>query len=98
MNASASRHFYLFKGDWYEKFIDLIDQVEKDQQQRFDIWEPQDKKRDHHLIVVYGTPLSEEYCLSDRIWKTDEKIFDSFYKCEVYKFNIHSSYYCTAET
>ena len=91
MNNSSGIHFYLFKGDWYDRFIELIDIIENNQREKFVIWEPQDKKNDYNLIIVYGKTLPNEYCLDKRIWKTDEKIFDTFYKPKINKFNIYGS-------
>jgi len=93
MNSSSIKHFYLFKGDWYEKFIELIER-----QQRFVILEPQDKNKDHNLLIVFDAPLPEAYSLSNNIWRTDEKIFNSFYKDKIDQFNIHESYNSATET
>jgi hypothetical protein len=97
MNSSSSRHYYLFKGDWYEIFIDLLDIAQADQQ-KFLIWEPQNKTKEHNLIVLVGGALSEEYCLKKRIWKTDEDVFDTFYWNKIDKFNMHGNYNPLPET
>lgn len=92
MNSSSSKHFYLFKGDWYEKFIELTER-----QQRFTILEPQDRNKDHNLLIVYDAPLPEAYSLNNNIWRTDEKIFNSFYKNKIDQFNIHGNYNSATE-
>ena len=92
MENPSPKHFYLFKGDWYDRFIELIDIIRIEQQQRFVIWEPLDKHKEHNLIVVYGAPLSDEFCFIRRIWKTNEHIFDAFYRHQIDQFNLHSSY------
>ncbi len=91
MKNSSCKHFYLFKGDWYETFIELIDLIERTQQEKFFIWEPHDRKKDYNIIIVYGKTLPAEYCLDKRIWKTDEKVFDTFYKPKINKYNIYGS-------
>jgi hypothetical protein len=75
MNNSSPKHFYLFKRDWYEKFIELIDMIRIDQQQRFVIWEPQDRNKEHNLIILYGTTLPDSFCFVRKIWKTNEHVF-----------------------
>jgi hypothetical protein len=93
MNSSSSKHFYLFKGDWYEKFIEL-----SERQKRFTVLAPQDRNKDHNLLIVFDAPLPEAYSLNNNIWRTDEKIFNSFYKDKIGQFNIHESYNSATET
>jgi hypothetical protein len=45
------------------------------------------------VIIVYGTPLTLNFCVSNKIWKTHIKIFDAFYRSKEYEYNIHSNYY-----
>ena len=97
MNNSSSKQFYLFKGDWYDRFIELMDLVQKNQQENFSIWEPQDKNKEYNLIIVTGRSLPEEYCFDKNIWKTDEKTFDSFYRPKIDKFNIYGNDNATTE-
>jgi len=92
MNDSPPKHFYLFKGDWYEIFMELIDMIHIDQQQRFVIWEPQDRSKGHNLIILYGTTLPDSFCFVRGIWKTNEHIFDAFYRHNIDRFNLHSNY------
>lgn len=88
---TTSKHFYLFKGDWCDKFIELIGIIQNNQQESFTIWEPQDKRKEYNLIIVSGTTLPDEYCLDKKIWKTDEITFDSFYKPKINQFNIYDN-------
>jgi len=93
MMNSSPKYFYLFKGDWYERFMDLIDMMNLDKQQKFFIWEPLDRKKGHNLLITSGTELPEGYCLSNQIWKTDEQVFDSFYRNKSDQYNIHTNAY-----
>lgn len=93
MNTLSQKHFYLFKGDWYEIFFQLFDHIPTDNKHKFDIWEPQDKSKNHNVIVIYGSPLSTEYCHKNKIWTTHEKIFNAFYLPKMYEFNVHSNHY-----
>ena len=84
-------HFYLFKGNWFDLFDELVEMLQPGLEQNFAIWEPQDKSRLHSLIVVYGAPLSEAYCFLKGIWKTNEKVFDHFYLANLERFIIHGT-------
>jgi hypothetical protein len=92
MNNSSPKHFYLFKGGWYERFIDLMELMKIDQQQRFVIWEPQDRNKDHNLIILYGVDLPDYFCFLRQIWKTNESVFDAFYRQHIDRYNLHSNY------
>jgi hypothetical protein len=82
-------HFYLFKGNCVSLFEELVEMLQPNRQQEFVFWESKDKTKDHSLIIVYGMPLADSYCYQRNIWKTDEKIFNSFYKPKVKQFKIH---------
>ena len=83
-------HFYLFKKSCADVFDELLEMLQPDHQQRFAIWEPKNKAKDHNLIVVYGMPLADSYCYQRNIWKTDEDVFISFYKYKMKHFEIYS--------
>ena len=83
-------HFYLFKGDWYYRFIELIDLV--DPQEKFSIWEAKNRYRGYNLVIISGAALPAEYCVANNIWKTDKKTFEDFYRDKITRFNIHSNY------
>lgn len=85
--------YYLFKGDWYDIFSLLLDDVSPGGDRKFDIWEPVDKHKEYNVIIVYGAPLSMNFCVSKKIWKSHEKVFDAFYSSKEYEYNIHSNYY-----
>ncbi len=84
--------YYLFKGDWYDIFFQLLDDIPSGGVQKFDIWEPIDRHKEYNVIIVYRAPLSMDFCVSHKIWKTHEKIFDAFYRTKTYEYNIHSNY------
>ena len=81
-------HFYLFKGNCVSIFDDLVEMLQPNHQQKFVFWEPKDKTKDHSLIIVYGMPLADSYCYQRNIWRTDEKVFNSFYKSKMNQFKI----------
>lgn len=88
---NLERHFYLSRGDWYDIFFQLLDSVPHTEKSKFEVWEPVDKSKQYVVIVVYGTPLDEEYCLNNKIWKTHEKIFNAFYLPKLNEYNVHSN-------
>jgi hypothetical protein len=92
MSYPSDIFYYLFKGDWYDIFSRILDDVSPAGDRKFDIWEPIDRHKEYNVIIVYGTPLSFNFCVSNKIWKTHEKIFDAFYRKKEYEYNIHSSY------
>lgn len=84
--------YYLFKGDWYTIFSHLLDDVTPTEGRKFDIWEPVDKHKDYSVIIVYGVPLTMNFCVDNKIWKSHEKIFDAFYNNKESEYNVHSNY------
>lgn len=95
MNTNSCKSFYLFKGNWSEKFVELNDQVEA-RSQELAIWAPKDKTKNHNLIVVSGDELPPQYCLDKNIWKTDEAVFESFYEPKMDRYYIHRNYHAQA--
>jgi hypothetical protein len=93
MNNDSHQNFYLFRGNWYERFIELIDLVEVSQRQLIAVWTPKDKTKKHNLIIVNGAELPQRYCLDKSIWKTDEKVFESFYRQKMNSYEVHDNYY-----
>lgn len=87
--TSCPLHFYLFKGNWSERFNELTEMLQPDNQQIFAIWEPKDKIRQYNLIVVYGMPLASSYCYENDIWKSDDKVFSGFYFPNKDRFTVH---------
>ena len=90
MNTQMSRHFYLFKGDWYDRFVELIDLVHRPH--KFTIWESQNRHKGYNIAIVSGEALPSAYCLDNNLWKTDQKTFEDFYKHKPERFNIYDSY------
>ena len=95
MNNPMSRHFYLFKGDWYDRFVELIELIHRPN--KFTIWESQNRHKGYNIAIVSGEALPSAYCLDNNFWKTDEKTFEDFYKDKPQFFNIHNNYNSGAE-
>lgn len=93
MLNTSSVFYYLFKGDWYDIFSRLLDDNTTIGNRKFDIWEPLDRHKDYNVMVVYGVPLTFNFCIDNKIWKSHEKIFDTFYCKRESEYNVHSSYY-----
>lgn len=83
------KHFYLFKGNWFNLYDEMIEMLQPDELQKFNIWEPRDKTKSHCLLTVYGMPLADSYCSQRGVWKTDDKVFIHFYLNQLEKFIIH---------
>lgn len=77
---AGSVYYYLFKGSWKDRFDELTSMIEKNKVQGFELWVPKDKARNHHLIILYGRPLTKTYCLVKNVWKSDNAIFLSYYE------------------
>ena len=91
MNTRFEKYYYLVRGDWYNIFSQLLGIIPACSQKKFAIWEPADKSKEYLVIIVYGVPLTDEYCFSNKIWKTHEKIFDAFYLPKIQEYKIHSN-------
>jgi len=89
MNRFLPTHFYLFKGNWLNRFDELISMVQKNEGQYFELWEPKDKTRKVHLLVVSGKYLSETYCLIKRVFETDEETFACFFRPHMNDYHVH---------
>jgi hypothetical protein len=90
MITTSSENFYLFKGNGYEKFVELNDVIDIGTPQQIAVWTPKDKSKKHNLIVVNGHELPQRYCFDKNIWKTDQNVFESFYKLKINDYNILS--------
>lgn len=98
MKIHAEKHFYLFKGDWYDIFSRLNGAVPAGNEKRFAVWVPVDKSKEYNLVIVYGVPLPEKYCLVNNIWKTHQQIFEAFYLPKIKEYCIHSNSKSVPET
>jgi hypothetical protein len=87
-SSSPGKHFYLFGGNWHERFNDLSALARKTEGQVFELWEPVDKTKKFHMLVVSGQPLTDTYCLVRKIWKTDEQVFSGFFREELETFQL----------
>jgi hypothetical protein len=90
MYKSLPKHFYLFKGNWLSRFDELISLVQKNKEQHFELWEPKDKTRKVHLLIVSGKSLSETYCLVKRVFETDEDTFVCFFQPHINDYHVHT--------
>jgi hypothetical protein len=90
MNNPMSSHFYLFKGDWYDRFVELIELIHRPN--KFSIWESQNRHKGYNIAIVSGEALPSAYCLDNNFWKTDQKTFEDFYKHIPHRFNIYNNY------
>jgi len=88
---NSLQHYYLFKGNWFDYYDDLVEILQPDIHQKFSIWEPQDKTKEHSLIIVYGMPLDESYCTKKNIWRTDINVFNHFYLANLERFIVHGT-------
>ena len=98
MKIHPEKHFYLFKGDWYDISSRLNGIMPARKEKSFAVWEPADRSKEYNLVIVYGEPLPEKYCLVNNIWKTHEQIFEAFYLPKIKDYNIHSNSKSVSET
>ena len=88
MSTTSSNSFYLFKGNGQQKFLELNNAVEPNNHRQIAIWTPKDKSKKHSLIVVGGDEFPQHYCLDKSIWKTDENVFEFFFKQKINNYSI----------
>ena len=88
MSTTSPSSFYLFKGNGQQKFVELNDTIETDNRRQIAVWTPKDKSKKHSLIIVKGDELPQHYCLDKNIWKTDENVFECFYKQKMNTYSI----------
>ncbi|SRR6266496_1624756 len=89
MGISVSKYFYLFKGNWVDRFDELITIAQKIKGQSFELWEPNDKTRKVSLLIVSGKSLSETYCLIKKVFETDEDTFSCFFQPCISDYHVH---------
>jgi hypothetical protein len=58
------------------------------------VWTPKDRSKNYHLVIACGAELPQAYCIDKKIWKTNETVFDSFYRVKMrnYHIYIHSAF------
>ena len=86
MDSYPYKHYYLFKGSWLDRFDELI---QKNNAQNFELWEPKNKSRKLHLIVLSGKPLSDTFCIVKKVFQTDEETFHYFFRPCISEFHVH---------
>jgi len=84
-----NRNFYLFKGDWHKQLAQITGLVEMNKHRVLSVWTPKDKSKNYNLLVVHGAELPKEYCFEKTIWKTDDTVFESFYRQKARNYNVH---------
>lgn len=89
MNCSHTKNFYLLKRDRLDSYDELLGLIESGSQKEVEIWEPLNKFKNYHLVIIHGTPLPETFCFNKKIWKTDENIFVDYYKEKISRFKVH---------
>jgi hypothetical protein len=87
MKATEIKYYYLFRGAWFQRLEEVIPVITDEQP--FEIWEPKDKTKELHLLIIYEKPLSGIYCLGKNIWGTTKDIAASFFTGKSDHFTIH---------
>ena len=82
MNSSNCKYFCLLKGNWQERFFELIELFQISLHKKFAIGVPENLNNEYNRIVIYGISESEDSNCHKDFTITDEEIFDSFYKNE----------------
>lgn len=80
MNQSNCKYFCLLKGNWQERFFELIEMFQVSLHKKFAIGVPENLTNQYNRIIVYGISTPDEQCFSQNIPLTDEEIFNSYYK------------------
>ncbi len=96
MNSSNCKYFCLLKGDWQERFFELIELFQISLHKKFAIGVPENLDNQYNRIVIYGISQTEEQSFNKNPEITDEEIFDSFYKRKSGQFN-QGSYNAVSE-
>ena len=82
MNRSNCKYFCLLKGNWQERFFELIELFQISLHKKFAIGVPENLNNAYNRIVIYGISESEDPNFNKDFEITDEEIFNSFYKNE----------------
>jgi len=87
-----NKNFYIFKGDWNTRQTEIGQLVDISDRQLVAIWTPKDKSKHYSLMVVSGAEIPPSHCLDQRIWKTDQEVFESFYQQKLKNYHVQISY------
>jgi hypothetical protein len=79
MSQSNSKYFCLLKGNWQERFFELIEMFQISLHEKFAIGVPDRPINPYNRIIVYGLSLPEGSCADSAVELTDQEISDSFY-------------------
>jgi len=74
MNHSNCKYSCLIKGDWYKRFVELIEMFQISLHKKFIVSMPSFKDREYNLIVVHGISLPELFPLPE-VLETAEESF-----------------------
>jgi hypothetical protein len=79
---------YLFNGCWFDIFDMLVGIIKPTNAQRFSVWESRNKTGDH-LLIVYGTRLTDEWQQQYKVIRISEPEFQMNYKAKLKEHIIH---------
>jgi hypothetical protein len=82
MNSSNCKYFCLLKGNWQERFFELIELFQISLHKKFAIGVPENVNNEYNRIVIYGISESGNADSNKGFEITDEEIFNSFYNGE----------------
>lgn len=98
MNTSDCKYFCLLKGDWQERFFELIQMFQISLHNKFAIGVPENLSSQYNNIIIYGVSSSKDSCDNDDKSLTDEEIVESFYKDTSTQLSRQNSYGTVSES
>jgi hypothetical protein len=79
MNRTNCKYLCILKGNWQERFFELIELFQIGLHKKFAIGVPANLNDQYNRIVIYGISVPEECCVTKNNEVTDDEIFNSFY-------------------
>jgi hypothetical protein len=79
---------YEFNGCWFDIFDMLVGIIKPTNAERFSVWESR-KKTDSHLLIVYGSWLTEEWQQRYNVKRISEPEFQMNYRSKVKEHIVH---------
>jgi hypothetical protein len=83
-----SKSVYRFNGCWFDIFDMLVGVIKPTNALRFSVWESR-KKTEGHLLIVYGSPLAEEWQQQYNVTRITEPEFRANFKPKAKEHIIH---------
>lgn len=87
MNNNNGKYFCLLKGDWEERFFELISMFQVSLHKKFVIGVPEKLNNGFNRILIHGISIPEKDGLMEKKPGTEEGIPDFFYDSKLNELN-----------